>query len=106
MGIVPGRRAVLLVQPDSTRKQRFHVRLIGGIGVPAQYPNHGQGEALTTHLDKALKALADEDFDGARGWLGKFLSQVSAFTKVGVLTAEQGDALRAEAQAILDRIAE
>ena len=101
---VPGRTASVFLSPRPLDAQLS--LLVGDVDalVAAGTLNRGNGNALNAKLDAARKALARGDVQAARDALNDFISQARALTKPGRLTAEQGNALIGEAQAILGQL--
>jgi pullulanase-type alpha-1,6-glucosidase len=99
--IVPGRTASVFLLPRPLDAQI--ALLVGDVEalVAVGALNHGQGNALESKLEAARRALARGDIQTARDDLNDFIQQVEAFVRNGHLTAEQGNPLIAEAQAIL-----
>ena len=101
---VPGRTASVFVSPRPIDAQI--ALLIGDVDalVAAGALKAGPGNALDSKLDAARRAYLRGDLQTARDDLNDFISQVRALVKPGRLTAEQGNALIAEAQSILSQL--
>jgi hypothetical protein len=91
---------ITLHNTDPFLDLREDVEALGAAGVL----NAGNTNALLVKLDAAQAALARGSDEAARGSLGAFINQVNAFVRTGKLTAAQGTALTAAAQAILDSL--
>ncbi|HEX7184124.1 MAG TPA: hypothetical protein VF756_20000, partial [Thermoanaerobaculia bacterium] len=66
--------------------------------------SHGQGNALKAKLSAALQKVQQGQNGPAANQVQAFISQVQDLVSDGVLTAEQGQALIADAQAILNAL--
>jgi len=66
----------------------------------------GRGNALSAKLEAALAQVEHGNPLAAAGALGAFVNQVEAFVQAGILTAEQGQALIAEAEHIRSLLVE
>lgn len=67
--------------------------------------NAGQGNALTSTLERATRLLAEGKTTPATRQIEAFIRQVEGLVRGGVLTALQGQSLIAEAQAAIAAIA-
>lgn len=66
--------------------------------------NAGQATALTSKLQAAQRAVDEGRGSAAIGLLQSFIRQLEALVKAGALSQAEGDALVAQAQAIIDEL--
>jgi hypothetical protein len=102
---VPARTTAVFVAGRSAEDQI--ALLIGDIDalVDAGVLNGGQGNALTVKLLNALNKIAKGQNHAAANQVSAFINQVEDFVAEGILTPDQGAALIAAAEDILDALA-
>jgi pullulanase/glycogen debranching enzyme len=101
---VPGRTSAVFVLEVPPQEHLGHLIAEIEALVGAGRLNKGQGNALITKLEQAIKHLDREDPETALDVLNAFQNQVLAYVNGGVLTLEEGQGLLDAANAIIGQI--